>query len=227
MVQTTFMVDTTGTNADKIPANVPYIGGYVSGLDGVEWSASQWAKFTGRKVRNYQGIGPVPALNSFDEVDVESRAVTPQGAAQIVKLRVDNGIQWTTIYASRDPFAQTVAAIRALGDHYWIGHVNVRLADWSLNLQEATALVGTLIDGASCVGVQWASDSSNPHTLIPGTSLSLSQVGADLSVVDATWIPSGGFGGSAPVPVPSPGPVVPQISHVIVQYADGSEKVVA
>lgn len=222
MVNTTWMVDATGNNADKLPANAPYIGGYVSGLDGVEWSASQWARFTGRKVRNYQGIGPVPALLSFDEVDIEDRAVTPQGGANILKLRVDAGIQWTTFYGSDSYLKQAIALVKAMGEHYWNGHLNVRLANWNLNETEAAALVGTSVYGATCIGVQWASDSSNPNTVIPGTSLTLSEVGADLSVVMSSWIPSGGFG-DPPAPVPVP----PTLSGIIAVYSDGTQKQVA
>ena len=226
-IATTFMVDTVRTNAHLIPADVPYIGGYVSGLGSVPWTNAEWNRFSGRKIRNYQGAGLYPGVSGYDELDVEFQALTPDSATAEVKKRVDAGIQWTTLYGSRDYILATTDKIKALGNNYWNGHVNVRLADWSLNLAQATALIGTGIGGATIVGVQWASDSSNPNTVIPGTSLSLSAVGADLSVVNANWIPSGGFEPPvpAPVPVPSPGPTVPTIRQVTVDYTDGSQKV--
>lgn len=216
-VPTTFMVDTTGNNADTLPLHLPAYGGYVSGLDGVEWTQAQFNRFTGSKVfRYYQGIGPVPPLNTFDVLDVENRAVTPQQAADIVRERVAGGIEWTTIYGSDDYLAQTSADVRAMGDAVWVGHVNCILANWNLSEEQATAIVGTYVHGMTCVGVQWASPETNPHTVIPGTTLTLSQANADLNVIDAGWIPSAGF---TPPPPPPP-PPTSELSGLLIRWND-------
>lgn len=234
-VPSTHMVDTihgsaTHDDVNNIPTNTPYVAGYVSGTNGVEWTPADFARFPGsREVKIYQGFGPLPPIHNFDAIDVESGAVTPAFCAEIVKQRVDAGIIWTTVYGSDSFLAQVTTEIQKLGNHYWNGHVNYWLADWNLNEQEATAKLGSFVHGASCVGVQWASPSSNPNTNLPGTSLTLSQSNCDLSVVDANWIPSGGFTPlptPAPVPVP-PSPVPPQpvaIAGVLVYDQGGTLK---
>jgi hypothetical protein len=218
-VPTTFMVDATGANADKLPRHLPMYAGYVSGLDGVPWTPAQFQACLPSKVlKYYQGVGPVPPIHTFDAIDVETNAVTAAEAAAIVRDRVSGGIPWTTIYASDSYLAQVAADIIAEGHQIWNGHVNCVLADWNLNEAEAAALIGTFRHGMSVVGVQWASDSSNPHTVIPGTSLTLAEVGADLNVVDANWTPSSGF---TPSPGPAPTPAPPPVKGVVVALDTG------
>src|SRR5437016_10343282 len=150
---TTFMVDTTGSNADQLPLHLPMYAGYVSGLHGVEWTPEQFQRFSGSKVlKYYQGVGPVPPIHTFDAIDVEPQAVTAELAAQIVRDRVLGGIPWTTIYGTDSALAQVSADVRALGTGIWNGHVNCILADWNLNEGQAAAKVGTFIHGMSCVG---------------------------------------------------------------------------
>lgn len=217
---TTFMVDTTGSNADKLPLHLPMYAGYVSGLDGVAWTQEQFQHFSASKVlRYYQGVGPVPPIHTFDAIDVEDRAVTAAQAAAIVKARVSGGIPWTTIYGPDSALAEVATDIEAEGHQIWNGHVNCVLADWNLNESQATALIGTFRHGMSVVGVQWASDTSNPRTKIPGTNLTLSDVGADLNVVDANWVPSAGF---TPTPGPTPTPQPAAVHGVLVELPSGS-----
>ena len=202
-VHATTMLDDIGSSSRNIPVGTPYVAGYVTGIGDVPWTPAEFARFAGsRIVRINQGAGNAVGPHDYDVLDVEQYAVTPGGAAQAHKARVDAGIPWTTIYGTDSTIQQVVNDIRALGDNYWIGHVNVWLANWNLNLGEATALLGTEIHGASCIGVQWASPSSNPNTQVPGGYGTLSQDNIDISVVDDTWIPSGGFAGNVPTPPP-------------------------
>lgn len=204
-VNTTFMVDTIGANADALPLHLPAYGGYISGTGGVPWTQAQFDRFTGSKVfKYYQGVGPVPPIHTFDVIDVEAQAVTPGNAALIVRERVAGGIPWTTIYGTDSVLAQVASDVQAQGHQVWNGHVNCVLADWNLNETEAMVKVGTFIHGMSCVGVQWASPSSNPDTVIPGTGLTLKAANADLNVIDALWVPSGGFTPLPPAPTPPP-----------------------
>lgn len=184
------MADTIHDNVGSLPHGLAYVGGYVSGTPDIQWTANDWAQFTGIHVRNYQGYGPVPDLHLFDELDVENGALSPASAANIVRDRVNAGIQWTTIYGSDGALAATASAVQAFGNSIWNGHVNCRLANWDLNRDQAAAILGSLVHGMSCVGVQWASPSSNPGTILPGTNLTLSRANADLSVVDASWVPN-------------------------------------
>lgn len=222
---TTFMVDTTGSHADALPLHLPMYGGYITGLDGVEWTAEQFARFAGSKVlKYYQGVGPVPPIHTFDAVDVEAGAVTAQLAADIVRERVAGGIPWTTVYGTDSSLAQVSADVRAMGNAVWNGHVNCILADWNLDETEAAAKVGTLIHGMTCVGVQWASPSSNPDTVIPGTNITLRAANADLNVVDANWAPSSGF---TPPPTPPPPPVLKQYGMLVTFNTGFTGKVVS
>lgn len=217
-VPTAVMLDDIGSNSRNIPPSTPYVGGYVTGLGNVPWTPDEWALFPhARKVRIAQGAGNPVGLHDFDMIDVEALAVTPQSAAAMVNSRVSLGIQLTTVYGTDSTLALVTEEILKFGAHTWNGHVNYFLADWNLNEIEAAAKLGTLIHGASCVGVQWASPSSNPDTIVPGGTLPLKAANVDISVVDANWIPSGGFTGN-PLPVP---PVVTYHGMLITTDASG------
>jgi|SRR6267378_2694412 len=216
------MVDTIGSDATHIPAGIPDVGGYVSGTSDIIWTAGEWARFPNSKhVRIWQGFGTRPSITGFDVIDVEAGAVTVAEAAQAVRDRVAAGIHWTTLYGTDSTLAALSAAIQAEGHTVWDGHVNAWLADWNLSGTTAAAKLGTFIHGMSCVGVQWASPSSNPNTLIPGTKLTLKVANCDLSVVDAGWIPSGGFTDPNP---PKPAPVPTTAHGVVVHLPDGGTR---
>lgn len=219
---TTTMVDTVHGSVEHIPTSVAYVGGYASGTPDIKWTTEDWARFPKSKhIRIFQGYGDLPDLHAFDEIDIESGAVTPAEAASIVRTRVLAGIPWTNLYGSDASIGAAATAIQAYGQSIWTGHVTCRLADWNLNESEAAAKVGTRIHGMSCMGVQWASPSSNPNTILPGTSLTLKQANCDLSVVDATWIPSGGWGTPAPVIAP---PVKVTESGILVILPGGTSR---
>lgn len=203
-VSTATMLDTIGADASHVPDATHYVGVYVTGEGDVPWSAADIARFThSRVVRIAQGAGLAPAFNGYDMIDVENGAVTPQSAALMVQERVSRGVVWTTIYGTDATLLACTNEIRKFGEHIWNGHVNYVLADWNLNEVEASALIGTLIHGASCVGVQWASPESNPNTVTPGGGSTLSVSNVDISVVDSAWVPSGPFTGTTPGPAPT------------------------
>lgn len=211
------MIDTIHANVNDVPAGSSEIAGYVSGSADIDWTSADWARFShARKIRIYQGNGAVGDVHRFDVIDVESGAVTPQQAVDITAERIAAGIQWTTVYGGDSALSQVSALARARGTAFWNGHFNAWLANWNLNRAQADTVVGTQIHGMTCIGVQWASPSSNPNTVLPGSTLTLQQSNCDLSVVNAGWIPSGGFPGPTP-----PAPVVNVIPGFVV-YGPGS-----
>lgn len=213
------MPDTTHDNVHNIPpGKFPYVAGYVTGTSGIQWTADDWKRFPGsRLIRIAQNYGPAPDIHEFHVIDIEERAYTPAEAAGLVRQRVDAGIQWTCLYGSYGPLGETASLIRAMGDHYWVGHVECGLANWNLDEAEASKLVGTLVHGMSCRYVQWASPESNPNTLVPGTDLTLLQANVDLSVVDTSWEPTDQ---PPPPPVPVPPPTTAQ-AGLLVTYNKG------
>ena len=209
------MLDTVGTAAHNIPKATPYVAGYMSGSGAVPWGGSEWAMFPeSRKVRILQDPNDNVDPHIWDAIDMEYRALTAADTAAEVKRRVDAGIEWTTVYATRTNLALVTAAVKGLGGSYWNGHVNYWLADWNLDEEEASAIVGTFVEGATCIGVQWASPSSNPNTVVPGGSATLVQANIDISVVDGSWIPSGGWG------TPPPPVAPPAVEHGILVTED-------
>lgn len=209
------MVDAEGANSGNVPLNTPYVQAYVTGIDAVPWSPSQIARFAHSIVfKMAQNAGPTPDPRSYHGLDVENRAYTPQEAAAQVDQRVKFGIPWTTIYGGDSALADTATAVQAYGNGIWIGHVNCILADWNLNLAEATAKIGTMIHGMTCVGVQWASPSSNPNTILPGSQMTLSQANCDLNAVDVNWRPD--IWNVVPPPPPPP----PAVLHGLLVTTD-------
>lgn len=222
-MQTVSMVDTihaTVVSKPDVVHGFAYVGGYSSGTSDIQWTAQDWAQTQGaRRVRIWQGYGAFPEVGTYDEIDIESGAVTASMAAEAVQERVQAGITWTNLYGTLSSLQAAATAIQRSGQAVWLGHVTCRLADWDLDLAAATKLVGTFQAGMRCVGVQWASPSSNPNTVLPGgTGLTLREANCDLSVVDAGWVPSGN-GGSVGAVIQG----VRTLSEIVARYSDGSE----
>jgi len=210
------LLDTVGTTSQHIPTGTPYVGGYVTGSGAVPWSAADWARFpNSRHVRIDQSPSANPDPHSYDVMDMETFALTADEVAANHKRRIDAGIEWSTVYATRSNLALATAAIKGLGGNYWYGHVNYGLADWNLDEEEAAALIGTLVEEATCIWVQWASPTSNPDTIVPGGTANLVQSNIDIGVCHGLWIPSGGFGATPP-PV-----TTPPVEHGILVTDDG------
>lgn len=219
------MVDTIGADSANIPIGTKYVGAYASGLDDVPWTQADIARLknTGSIIlRIYQGAGTYPGVDGYDGLDVETGALTPDQAAAEIKKRVEAGYPWTYVYGSDEVLAATAVAIRLLGADVWNGHVYAFLANWNLSQTQAVSLLGTTVHGMTCVGVQWASDTSNPETLVPGTTGTLKSLNCDLSVVDPTRLPLPPKGGVAP---PAPAPAPKTVTKVEVTFSDGTTEV--
>jgi len=220
MVTTATMIDAMGVNSNNIPASTRFVQAYVTGIDGVPWTAPQMSRFSNSVLfKMAQNGGPAPDPRNLHGLDVENLAYTPQEAANMVYVRVKLGIPWTTIYGGDSALANTATDIQAFGSGIWLGHVNCILADWNLNEAEAAARVGTFVHGMTCVGVQWASPSSNPKTQLPGSGLTLAQANCDLNVVDAAWRPD--IWNVMPAPPPPP-PPPPPVKGVLIVLPNGA-----
>lgn len=214
------MLDTIHNSVRNIPGNASFVAGYVSGTPDIQWTETDWSLFPhSHKIRIEQGFGQILAPDQFDVLDCERGALSPQQCADIIEERVLRGFQWTTVYGGDANLALVAAAVQAKGEYIWNGHVNVWYADWNLDQAEAAALVGTTVHSMTVVAVQWASPSSNPHTTVPGSNLTLSAANVDISAVDVDWVPSSA---PPPVPVPVPVPVGGLKGYVVFQDSAGA-----
>lgn len=220
-MNTTYALDATHANVGHVPANTPYVIGYDSGTPDIQWTTEDWQRFPSSFViRNYQGYGypgdvTDQIIDATHELDMEKGALTAAQVAHFISLRVSRGWQWTDVYATDANLALVAAATEALGAGVWIGHVLCRLANWNLNYSEAAALIGRQIHGITCIGVQYASPTSNPNTLIPGTNVSLEAAQVDMSVVDTNWINLVHQRHTSPTPPPPPPPPTPRRAIVV------------
>jgi hypothetical protein len=225
---TTWAVDATHASVPNVPTDTPVVIGYSSGTPNIIWTAADVARFNrpNQLITNYQGFGPIPALMAIQEIDVESEAVTPEQAALLVQQRVNAGYQWTSIYGSDAAIEATGAAIRNLGEAIWNGHVLCRLADWTLSDGEAQAKIGHYIHGITCMGVQFASPTSNPDTMLPGSSLTLAQANVDLSIVSAGYPVLLAQKMRPPAPPQPPAPPLLTLAATLVMLPSGTAKIV-
>ena len=184
------MYDTVGANANRIPHTAVKVAGYVTGSGIVPWLTEDWEYFPhAGHVRIDQSIGGISPISS-DVLDVESGAATPTDAVNWVLTRISRGIQWSTIYGTSSTLAAVYKALAGLipGKPQWFyGHVDCWLANWSLDQNGAEELLGKQVQGLTCRAVQWASPTSNPNTIVPGSTQTLSELNVDLSVTQSDW----------------------------------------
>lgn len=177
-------VDTIHRYVPNIPADDPAIQavcGYVTEVGGpggdIEWTSADFGRFP-----NYvkHTICQLPAGNpaGAEIIDLETSAATDAEVVRWVKARHDAKLP-AHIYADVANVPGVRQAVYGAGEQ---DQTYLWLANWNLDEQEATALLGTMYEGFMVEGVQWASPTSNPHTLLPGTSFTLLTSGCDLSV---------------------------------------------
>jgi len=218
------MADTIGADAGNIPASFAKVAGYDTGGGSVPWSMTMWDRFP---TSGHVHIDQSPGLTVYGDshgaivADVEPGAGTIANFVVQTMARHARG-QWGHVYCSFDTAPLVVGAL--LAQKVDIARVDFWLANWNLSQSEASQMVGTYdlsIPGHGTVqievsAVQWASPSSNPHTLLPGSTLTLQQSNVDLSETRPDWF--------AYVP-PKP-PPVPTTETGIVVYENGGFKTV-
>lgn len=151
---------------------------YATGSGGIAWTPEEIDYYRKRATEIYlvnQGYnqGPADALTG-DEFDFEAGAWTLPNLVQIVKAR--RSVKWSTrIYCTWSNYGAIKQALAEAGTGQ---SVFFRIADWNLNQHTADLELH-----ADVYAGQWASPTSSPATLIPGTSITLAEAGADLSVL--------------------------------------------
>lgn len=177
--------DCLGSNVEHLIAQKvkpTAIWPYVTGSDGIAWTPQEIDTFRRQGAVVYlvnQGHdqGPAQALTG-DEFDFEAGAWTLSALLKIVAAR--RQVSWSTrVYCSWSNYGAIKQAMAEFG----IGRsVFFRIADWNLDQHTAElALHDDVYAG------QWASPTHNPATFVPGTSITLAEAEADLSVVLHTY----------------------------------------
>lgn len=196
------MIDTIGVDALNIPVTTPKVAGYSTGTGGVPWNAGEWNRFphSGHIAirQNMFAYSPWDA----DVLDVEHGACTP---ADAVKWTADryHGRKWNScVYIDKADVAALCNQLAQNGVPKQF--VQLWIADWDLNEANAAMMLGTQVDGYEIVAIQWASPTSNPHTVCPGDHLgrTLGELNIDLSVTKPAWFAPP----VAPAPQPQPQP---------------------
>lgn len=176
----TVMLDAIRGNVSNIPVKTPKVAGYVTGTADIEWTPASWARFpSSGKVR----IDQSPELASWvsgaaDVADMESGAATQDGVIAGALERKAKG--WLSfVYVAEGNFTALSGAVNAAGIS---GHVQYWIANWNLSEAEAAAaLTGDV------VAIQYASPSSNPATVVPGGTQTLTEANLDISVTVPSW----------------------------------------
>ena len=176
------MIDAIHGDVSSIPAGAKKVAGYVTGSSDIEWTAADWRWFaTTAKVRINQRPGSDPLL--CDVLDVEPGAWTNQEAAQACKERQQHRLQ-VSLYSSQDNLTPLLNACIAAG----VTSGNLWVANYSLSVAEATAMVVHRYGPWPIQAVQWAAPQSNPDTFIPGSDRTLAEGNCDLSVTAPGWL---------------------------------------
>lgn len=182
MTEAVWGADTIDAQAEFLPGGTPVIWYYVTGTTQrpeIEWEADDVARYPHSQLyRIDQGFGDQADRRRWfacDEFDLEALAWTPGALVPVIEAR--NSVMWSTrVYASAGPWFSLLAALASAGvsarSLYW------REANWNLSEAEARQLLSGVR-----YAIQWASPSSNPHTVIPGTGVDLQTAGADLNVM--------------------------------------------
>lgn len=188
------MADTIGADAKNIPVTFPKIAWYGTGGGSIPWTAQEVDRFPhSGKVSIDQTPGLAEyAAGKLAVADVEPGAGTIQNFVNGTRLRNARS-QMGHGYCSVSNLPVMISAMVAGGldltdSDFWV-------ADWNLSQSQASQMVGkytlTIAGGRvvtiDVASVQWASPTSNPHTILPGTNLTLLQANVDLSETAPGW----------------------------------------
>jgi hypothetical protein len=186
--------DTMGINSAHVPADpgiFDIVALYATGTGGIEATTAEMLRFT------RAGVGVVlidqtPSLSvlaagiahvgHLQIGDVEPEAGTILAAAHACLDRQRRGLD-TTLYVSQGALNSLLSALHS-SSLIDLSLVTFGVADWNLSRSEAESYIDHADDVAY---VQWASPSSNPLTIEPGTDMTLKVANVDLNVARADW----------------------------------------
>jgi hypothetical protein len=186
----TGFVDVTGVNSVKIPAlkAMEFILLYATGTDGIEATAAEIARF--RSVGVSVGlIDQTPSLSVFASgiahvavADVESGAGTPSTVSAAVLERQARK-ELSTVYCSQNDLSTVKNALVAAK----VDMVGVvfGVANYNLSRAEAEAALASNSDWAY---VQYGDPTTNPNTMVPGSTVTLTEAQADIDVANSSWV---------------------------------------
>ncbi len=180
------MIDAIHFNVGNVPASTPKVAGYVTGTPDIQWTLQDWERFPhAGTVRIDQSPGLAEyGSNAASVADIEDGAGTVGSfvAASESRLRIGR-LLWC--YGTESVLSEISSALKAA--RIPLDKCGGWLANWNLSEAEADAVLGKPIAGIRIVAVQWASPTSNPNTVVPGSHLTLAQAQVDLSVTVPGW----------------------------------------
>lgn len=179
------MADTIGSDSGNIPESFTKVAGYMTGSGDVPWTEGDWNRFV--KTAGLVRICQDPKGDPTQSVafDVEPGALTIADFVRMAGVR-EHDHKWNS--AAYIEASQMGDLVMACVDAK-LTMVELWVANWSLNVDNAVKLLGTEMRGYPIVAVQWASPASNPQTVCPGSHSTLKQLNLDLSVTLPTWFP--------------------------------------
>lgn len=209
---TQLMIDCTGAALpnllDHLRGNYPAVmAGYVTGSAGVDWEAGFWNELSGHAGLFRYDQSPALAMfgsGAADAADCEPGAARLDHAVEIAAERELKHGWWSWLYFSAGQLADARNLVHAAG----LKKVRYVVADWNLDQAAAESFLHA---NGDVNAVQWASPTSNPHTVVPGTSATLQDLNCDLNVIPDGWFSP-------------PRPTVPakSLSSVSVAFTDGT-----
>lgn len=193
MVAVVDTLDSIGATAGSIP-KAPRVLAYITGGQGVAWTAEQIAAATKRgdlvlRVDQSNSIAPYQRIITLIK-DIERGASTIDAAVREAEERAALGLR-TVFYCSLSDWPTVRLAIHG----QLVEFIDYLIADWTGSRAQAVAFIAQHLRNG-VIGVQYASPSSNPTLTIPGSRLTLARANVDLSVTLADW----------PTPRPAPKP---------------------
>lgn len=208
------MADTIGADSVNIPPSFQKVAGYDTGAGSVPWQAHAWDRFP---KSGHIHIDQSPGLSAYAAgtaavADVEPGAGTIEAFITATHQRNARG-QYGHLYASMANLPAYIGDM--IGSGLDLSKTDFWIADWNLSQAEASQLVGTYtisVPGHGDVtinvaAVQWASPISNPHTVLPGSTMTLQAANVDLSETRPDWF--------AYVPPAPPVPVTTETGIVV------------
>lgn len=171
-------IDAMGDYAHNIPTMTPTVLGYDTGSGGVQWNALQYEGFP------HSGIGHINQDNDTNPrvgsiFDMESGAGTTGGFVEWSRGKRALGLI-PIGYGSRSTLTAAAEAMLSAGINDWW--------EWEANPMGDERAAAQLLTGR-VKAVQFAWPQYQPHMIVPGSHLTLSQANVDISICADDFFP--------------------------------------